>query len=111
MVIPNKSNKSYLLLIIQSQRYLVVPLKGVQKAHPKMAYSGIHQLIYLRHKERILGASFIQVCEVYTYPPLHILLFHYHHIGQPFRVEHFLNSPSLLKFVHFLIDSIRMLFR
>ena len=30
-----------------------------------MAYNGIHQLIYLRHRERILGASFIQIYEVY----------------------------------------------
>ena len=76
-----------------------------------MTYSGIHQLIYSRHRERILRASFIQICEVYTNLPLPILLLHYHCIGQLLRVEHFLNSPSLLKLVYFLLDSIRMLFR
>ena len=89
----------------------MVPLKGIQKAHPRMAYSGIHQLIYSSHKERILGASFIQICEVHTHPPLPILLLHYHCISQPVRVDNFLNSPSLLKLVHLFLDSIRMLLR
>ena len=76
-----------------------------------MAHSGIHQLIYSRNRERILGANFIQVCEVYTHPSLPILLFYYHRIGQPFRVEHFLNNPSLLKLVHLLLNSLKILFR
>ena len=85
-------------------------LKGIQEAHPGMAHSGIHQLVYSRHGKRVLGASFIQICEVHTYPPLPILLLHYHCISQPLRVENFLNGPSLLKLVHLYLDNIRMLF-
>ena len=89
----------------------MVFLKGVQEAHLRMAYSGIYQLVYSRHRKRVLGASFIQICEVHTYPPFTTLLLHYHCVGQPLKVENFLNSPSLLKLVHLLIDSARMLFR
>ena len=42
VVISNGSEKNCLFLIIQSQWYLVVSLEGIQKAHPRMAYSGIH---------------------------------------------------------------------
>ena len=59
----------------------MVPLKGVQEAHPRMAYSGIHQLVYSRYKKRVFRASFIQIREVYTYLPFPILLLHYHYIG------------------------------
>ena len=89
----------------------MVPLEGIQKAHLMMTYSDIHQLIYLRHRERILGASFIQICEVYTYPPLPILLFHYHRIGQPFRVKHLFNSLGQIKFDHFVLNSIKMVLK
>ena len=74
-----------------------------------MAYSGIHQLIYSRHREKILGASLVQVCEFYTYPPLPILLFHHHSVGQPFKVEHLLDSPRLLKYHHLVFDRIGMI--
>ena len=76
-----------------------------------MAYSGIHQLVYSRHGKRVLGAIFIQICEVHTYLSLLTLLLHYHCIGQSLGVENFLNSPSLLKLVHLLLDSVKMLFR
>jgi len=54
----------------------MVPLKGVQETHPRMAHSGIH-----------------------------------HCIGQPLKMENFLNSPSLFKLIHLLLDNIRMLFK
>ena len=59
MVVPDGGNKSGPLLIVQSQRYLVIALEGIQKAHPRMADSGIYQLVYFRHRKWILGASFI----------------------------------------------------
>ena len=59
MVVPDGGNKSSPLLIVQSQRYLVIAFEGIQKAHARMADSGIHQLVYLGHREWILGASFI----------------------------------------------------
>ena len=89
----------------------MVSLKGVQEVHPRMAYSGIHQLVYSRHEKRVLGAGYIQIYEVHTNPPFPTLLLHNHCIGQPFRVENFLNSPNLLKLVHLLLDRDRMLFR
>ena len=59
----------------------MVPLKDVQEARPRMAHSGIHQLVYSRHEKRVFRASFIQIREVYTYLPFPILLIHYHCIG------------------------------
>ena len=86
----------------------MVPLKGIQKAHPRMAHSCVHQLVNLRHWERVLWAGFVQVCKIYTYAPLpRILLYHYG-VSQPFRVKNLFNSPSLLKFHHLVLYSIRM---
>ena len=59
MVVLNRGNKSSLLLIVQGQRYLMITLEGIQEAHPKMADSGIYQLVYLGHRKWVLGASFI----------------------------------------------------
>ena len=59
MVVPNRGNKSSLLLIVQGQRYLVITLEGIQEAHPRMVKSGIYQLVYLGHRKWVLGASFI----------------------------------------------------
>ena len=54
VIISSRSDKSYLLLVIHSQRYLMVPLKGIEKTHPRMAHSCIHQLVDPRHRERVL---------------------------------------------------------
>ena len=59
MVVLNRGDKSNLLLIVQGQRYLMITLEGIQEAHPKMADSGIYQLVYLGHRKWVLGASFI----------------------------------------------------
>ena len=59
MVVPDRGNKSSLLLIVQGQRYLMIALKGIQETHPRMADNGIYQLVYLEHRKWILGASFI----------------------------------------------------
>ena len=53
----------------------------------------------------------VQICEVHTYPSLSVFLLHHHSVGQPFRVKHFFNSLSLLKFHHLIFDSIIMIFR
>ena len=89
----------------------MVALEGIQEAHPRMTYNGIHQLVYLRHGERIFWAGLVQICEVHEYPPFSIFLLHNHSIGQPLKVEHLFNSPSLLNFHHLVFDSIRMIFR
>ena len=59
MVVPNRGNKSSLLLIIHGQRYLMIALEGIQETHPIIADSGIYQLVYLRHRKWILRASLI----------------------------------------------------
>ena len=59
MVVPDRGNKSSLLLIVQGQKYLMITLEGIQEAHPRMANSGIYHLVYLGHRKWILGESFI----------------------------------------------------
>ena len=75
-----------------------------------MVYCCIYQLVYLRQRERIFWIGFVQVCEIYTHSPFSIFLFYHHGVGQPFGVEHFLNSPCLLKLPHLVSNSIRMIF-
>ena len=56
----------------------MITLEGIQETHPRMADSGIYQLVYLRYRKWILGASFIQVREIYAHSPLPtLLLYHY----------------------------------
>ena len=73
-----------------------------------MAHCCIHQLIYSRHREGIFWASLILICEVHTYSPFSVLLFHHHSIGQPFRVKDFLDSSYLLELHHLISNNICM---
>ena len=59
VIISNRSDKSCLLLVIHSLRYLMVPLKGIKKTHLRMAHRWIHQLVDLRHTERVIWAGYI----------------------------------------------------
>ena len=59
MVVPDRGNKSSILLIVQGQRYLMIALEGIQETHLRMADSGIYHLVYLGHRKWILGANFI----------------------------------------------------
>ena len=59
MVVPDRGNKSSLLLIVQGQRYLMITLEGIQETHPRMADNGIYQLAYLGHRKWIFAAGFI----------------------------------------------------
>ena len=51
IVVPDRDNKSSLLLIVQGQRYLMITLEGIQETYPRMADSGIYQLVYLGHRK------------------------------------------------------------
>ena len=75
-----------------------------------MAHSCVHQLVNPRYRERVLWAVFVQVCKIYTYTLLPRLLLNHYGVSQPFRVKNLFNSPSLLKFHHIVLYSIRMLF-
>ena len=81
MVIPNRGDKRRFLLIVKGQWYLMVSLESIKETHSRMTYRCIHQLIYTRKGEMIFQTGFIQVCEVYTYPPLFVLLFYHHSVG------------------------------
>ena len=81
MVIPNGGDKRRFLLIVQGQWYLMISLEGIKETHSRMAYHCVDQLIYLRKGERIFRIGFVQVCEVYAYPPLFVLLFYYYGVG------------------------------
>ena len=59
VVVSGGSEKSCIFLITQGQWYLVVPLKGIQEAHLRMAHDCIHQLVYPRHREGIFQAILI----------------------------------------------------
>ena len=76
-----------------------------------MTYSCIHQLVNPRHREGIIWASPISICEVYTHPPFLILLLYHHGIGQPLRVENLIDSLCLFELLHLIPDGIRVILR
>ena len=100
MVVAFRRDEICFILVFQSQGNLVIFLEGIQKAHPQMVVSGIHQLVYLWDGKRVLRAHSIKVSKVNTNPPFPIFL-HHHSISQPIRKEHFFDSPSLLQLLHF----------
>ena len=89
----------------------MITLKSVQETHPRMADSGVHQLIDLGHGEWIFRASSIQICEINTRSPLPTLFLDYNRVCQPFGIEDLLDSPSLFEFRYFLTDCFCMLLR
>ena len=111
MVIPNGGDKRRFLLIVKGQWYLMVPLKSIKEAHLRMAYRCVDQLIYLKKGKRIFRIGFIQICEVYTYLPLAVLLFYHHGVGQLLQIKNFLDSPYSLKFSYLFLNSFVMIFR
>ena len=59
MIIPNRSNKGCLLLIVQGQRYLMITLESIQETYLRMADSSVYQLIYLGHREWIFQENLV----------------------------------------------------
>ena len=109
MVVSNGSDKSYLFLVICGQWYLMISLKGIQEAHPGMACGCVYQLIYLRHREQIFWAGFIQIYEVYTNSPFPALLLYHYSIGQPLGIKNFLDSSCFFELHHLVPNSVGML--
>ena len=87
----------------------MIALKGVQETHPRMACCCVYQLVYPRHGERVLGACFVQVREVYTNSSLSTFLLDYHGVGQPFKVKNLFDNPCMLKLHHLVSDCVNML--
>ena len=111
MIIPNGSDERCFLLIVKGQWYLMVSLKSIKETHSRMTYSCMHQLIYQRKGEKIFRTGFIQVCEVYTYLLLPILLFYHHDVGQPLRIKNLIDSPCSLQFSYLFFRSFIMISR
>ena len=88
----------------------MITLKGIQEAHSRVAYSCIHQLVYLRHWERVFWTRLVQVCEVYANSLLPTLLLYHNSIGQPLGVEDLFDSPYSFELHHFIPNSVGMLF-
>ena len=89
----------------------MVSLESIKETHSRVTYSCIHQLIYPRKGERIFRTGFVQVFEVYTYPPLPVLLFYHHGVGQPLRINNLIDSPCSLQFSYLFFNSFIMISR
>jgi len=88
----------------------MVSLKSIRETHPKISNRFIHQLVNPRNWKRILGAYVVQIREINANVPFPVLLPYHHSIGQPFRIEGFLDCPRLLQFVDLFSDGFGMLF-
>ena len=75
----------------------MVALKGIQKTHPRVPIGNIYQLIYLWHREWVLGACLVQIREIYIDPLFSILLSNHYGICQPIWEEDFLYRPYLFQ--------------
>ena len=80
MIVGIRGDEYCFFLVLRCQGNLMIPLKGVQKAHPRVSVCGIYQLVNLRYRKRVFWACLVQIHEIYTNPPLAILLLHYHGI-------------------------------
>ena len=86
----------------------MISLKGIQKAHSRMTYRRIYQLIYPRHRERFFRTSTIEICKVHTHAPLSYFLFPHYSVSQSLTIKHLSNSLCLLKFGYFTLNSLYM---
>ena len=110
MVVSDRGHAWFFFLISWGQWYLMITLEGIQEAHSRVAYSCVYQLVYPRHWERVFQARLVQVYEIYADSPFTSLLFYHHYICQPLEVKDFFDSPCLLQFCHFVLNSVGMLF-
>ena len=58
----------------------MITLESIQETHLRMADSSVYQLIYLRHREWIFRAGFIQIREINAHTPLPTLLLYYYRV-------------------------------
>ena len=89
----------------------MITLEGIQEAHSRVVYSCIYQPVYLRQRERVFQARFVQVCKVYADSPLPCLLSYHHCICQPLGVKDFFDSLCLFQLHHFIPNSVGILFQ
>ena len=73
-----------------------------------MTYRRIHQLIYLRHRERIFGTGLIKIREIHTHTLFPSFLFHHYYVSQPLRIKFLLYGSGLFKLEYFPPNNIKM---
>ena len=59
----------------------------------------------------VFRASFIQINEVHTNPPLFRLLLHHDCIGQPLKIKYYFNCSSALELVYLFFYYLGVLLR
>ena len=87
----------------------MVSRESIKRTHPKVSEGGIYQLVYPWDREGVFRTGLIEISEVHTNPPLPIILFYYHSVSQPLRIENLLYCPSLFQLVGFFFYYIGML--
>jgi hypothetical protein len=81
----------------------MVPGVGVEEAEGFAPRSRIDDLIYAWQRERILWARFVETGVVDTHPPLVVLLFHLHGVGQPLGVVNLPDETHRKEFLDFFV--------
>ena len=111
MIIPSRRYKSSLLLVGQSQWYLMVPLKGIHKTHLRMTNCRLQKLAYLGYWEGVL-----RVCFFFNPSNLHTLTTSYSSSSPPscwptILSKNFFYCPCTLKHYHLFFNSLEMFLR
>ena len=96
------SDKSSLLFIFRCHSNLVIVGERVHKSEKLMARGSVHQLVDPGKGLAVLWASFIQLFEVDTHPPLAVCFLDQDNIGDPLWIIDLLDESGLEKFIHFL---------
>ena len=71
-----------------------------------MTCSEIYPLINTRQWIAILGASLVQISEVYTHSPFAIYLLNHYHIGKPIQIMDFSNKLCCNQLLDHILNSI-----
>ena len=74
---------------------------GIEETHPVVPSCGIDHLVDFLEGKAVLGAGLVEVGEVYTNPPLPILLLDHYRVGQLLRVVDFPNRLRLEQLLDF----------
>jgi hypothetical protein len=95
VVCAKRGDERGLLLVFFLDRDLVVPGVAVEEAEQVAARRGVDDLINPRQPEGVLGAVFVEIGVVNTYPPLvRVLLADEDGVGEPLKMEDFSDEAS-----------------
>ena len=65
----------------------MLTLECVQEAHPLITRGSTDKLVNLGKWERILGAGFVQINEVFVDPPLSVLLLDHDRVRKSYGIK------------------------